>query len=72
MLERLKSAAVDGIVLGVKWALVGLLALFALSWALGDYGILRQRAMNGQRAFEFIQQQVEAAKSQRQPSEPVR
>ena len=61
MWQRLRDAAADGVVLGVKWGLALLLALFSVSWALGDYNQVRQRALNGQQAFEFLQQQVKAS-----------
>lgn len=60
MLERLKAAAADAVVIGVKWAIIAALVLYAVSLTLGDYLIVRQRAYNGQLAYEAI----EAARQQ--------
>lgn len=59
-LDRLRQAAEAGVVLGVKWAIVAAILLVSVSWLLGDYNVVRERAANGQRAFEWIQQQVKA------------
>lgn len=57
MWPRVKYAAEEGLLLGVKWALTVALVLLGVSYLLNDYGIVRQRAQNGQAAFEFLQQQ---------------
>lgn len=63
MLERLKAAVADAVVIGVKWAIIAALVLYAVSLTLGDYLIVRQRAYNGQLAYEAI-----AAARQQQPT----
>lgn len=55
-LMRLRVAAEDGILWGVKIALVLVFLGTALWMIAGDYSVVRQRALNGQRAFEFLQQ----------------
>ena len=61
--ERLIVVVQEAVLIGVRWSVVLVLSLWALSWALGDYGIVRQRALNGQQAFEFIQQQIAQQKA---------
>jgi hypothetical protein len=56
MWTDLKTAARDGLVVGVKLAVATLVILFAVSWFLGDYVVLRQQARNGQIAFDRQQQ----------------
>ncbi len=64
MWTRLKTAAQDGLVFGVKWG-VGLgIPLFLVLWALHDYNIVRQRAEHGQMAYEFIQKAQQAQATQ--------
>ena len=53
---RLRQAAEDGVLLAVKWGVVVIVLGFLGLWALGDYTLVRQRAYNGQIAFEAIQQ----------------
>lgn len=60
---QVRNAAAAGTVVGVKWAMALLIMLASLAMFLGDYQVLRQRAANGQRAFEFIQQQIEQARA---------
>ena len=55
MWARVKEAAEDGLVFGVKALVFLLVLLFGLSWFLGDYTLVRQRAMNGQWAAEQVQ-----------------
>lgn len=64
MRDRLKVAAEEGIVLGVKWGIVIVLVCMAVVFALGDYNIVRQRAANGQQAWEFIQKVNASPKSE--------
>lgn len=59
-LTRLGRAIQDGILWGVKLGLALALTLIALSYVFGDYSIVRQRALNGQRAFEYLQQAMAA------------
>ncbi len=54
MRERLKQAASDGLVLGVKGAVALVVVALAVMLFLGDYSVVRQRALNGQKAFEFL------------------
>lgn len=65
---RLLRAGQEGILWGVKLGLALGLILVAVSYVLGDYSIVRQRALNGQRAFEFLQQQQTARPSPPAPS----
>lgn len=53
--ERVKTASVEGLVLGVKWGVALLVWGFLILWALHDYNTVRQRALHGQEAYEFIQ-----------------
>lgn len=57
-LDRLREAFESGVILGVKWAIAVGLLLIGVSYVLNDYGIVRERALNGQRAFEYLQQQL--------------
>lgn len=65
--DRLRDAIEDGMVIGVKWALAVGLILIGVSYVLNDYGIVRQRAMNGQAAFEYLQQQIAAQQKAQAP-----
>ena len=60
---RLVEAAQEGVLIAAKWAIVLAVVLLTVSYLLNDYGIVRQRALNGQQAFELIQQQIAATKS---------
>jgi hypothetical protein len=53
--QRLKTAAEEGLVCGVKWAVAILIVAVVIAWALGDYAVVRQRSLNGQVAFECWQ-----------------
>jgi len=55
----IKSAAVDGVVLGVKYGIAAVLIVIAVSWLLGDYGVTRQRAAAGQRAYDALVKQAQ-------------
>lgn len=59
--ERLRIAVEWAILWGVKIAIVLAIVLISVSYLLGDYNIVRERALNGQRAFEFIQAQSKAS-----------
>lgn len=67
MIASLKEAAVAGLLIGVKWAVIIVVIAAALSIFLGDYGVTRQRALNGQKAFEFLAAQPQ----QQQAAAPV-
>ena len=72
MWQRLSEAAQSGIVIGVKYGIALVLMLLSVSWILGDYQAVRERARNGQAAFEFLQQQVQRQQqSQSQSQAPV-
>lgn len=58
--DRLKNAAQDGIVWGVKIALAVGLVVVAVSYLLGDYSQTRTRAIKGEQAFTYIQQTLAA------------
>ncbi len=61
IMASLKTAAREGLLLGVKYGVVLLVLGFLILWALGDYAITRQRAVNGQMAFEAIQRAQQQA-----------
>ena len=65
--ERLLVAVQESVLLGVKWAITVAFVLFAVAYLLNDYGLVRQRALNGQQAFEFIAQQQQRAAQQKGP-----
>ena len=67
--RRLSAALQEGLVLGVKWGVALLVVGFLILWALKDYGTVRQRALHGQEAFEFIQK-VQAQAAQAPPPAP--
>lgn len=48
--------------LGVKYGIAAIVVLVAISWMLGDYAVVRQRALNGQRAFEFLERAAPPSK----------
>lgn len=56
--QDLATAARDGLVLGVKYGIALLAVGVLIACALGDYAIVRQRALNGQIAFETLQQRA--------------
>ena len=71
MWARCRTAAQEGTVLGVKYGIAVLLTIWAVAWLLGDYSVVRQRALNGQHAFEYIQrviQQQEGATTNARPN----
>jgi len=53
--ERVSTAAQEGLVLGVKWGIALLAVAILILYAISDYNTVRQRAYNGQLAFEAIQ-----------------
>jgi hypothetical protein len=68
--QRVRQAAADGLIFAVKWTVALGAVLFLLLWALKDYNIVRQRAANGQAAYEFIQKAQEQAQKAQQPAKP--
>ena len=42
--ERLRQVVQDGVLVGVKWLIVSLFALFGVGWALNDYAFVRDQA----------------------------
>lgn len=71
MMNRLKVAAIDGLVVGVKWAIVIAIIGFMLVMLSGDYLVTRQRSIAGQNALDFINQQIDAAKKQQTQAAPI-
>ncbi len=59
-LGRMKTAAEWAVLLGIKIAIVVAIVLVSVSFVLGDYNIVRGRAANGERAWEWIQSQQPA------------
>lgn len=60
LLSKVRAAAEWGLLWGIKLALAVGLVVLSVAYLLNDYGIVRQRAQNGQAAFEFLQQQLAA------------
>lgn len=67
---RLRAAIEDGVLWGVKVGLTVAFVLVAVSYVVNDYGIVRQRALNGQRAYEWIEQQIAAQQKAREQVKP--
>ena len=65
--QRCVEAVQDAVLLGVKAMIVVLMTLWAVSWLVNDYGVVRQRALAGQRAFDYIQKVVLAHKDAPKP-----
>lgn len=57
---EIKAAARDGLILGVKLGTALAIVGVVLTWALGDYFTVRQRALHGQQAYEYLQRQQAA------------
>lgn len=70
MLTKLKDAAEAGLLWGVRIGVALLVMGLLLSWMVGDYTLTRQRAANGQRAFEFIERQLQQQQQQARPPAP--
>lgn len=67
---RVKAAAVDGLIVGVKWGVTLLVITVLQSWWAGDYALVRSAARNGQIAFNTLQQMAQqqaAAQKARMP-----
>ena len=64
MRERLRQAATDGLVLGVKYGVALAVLAAVILLCLGDYGVTRQRAYNGQLAHEYLQKMVQQQQTQ--------
>lgn len=58
--DRAKEAAEWAILWGVKLSIVIGIVFISVSYLLGDYNIVRGRAANGERAWEWIQSQQPA------------
>ena len=58
-----REAIRRGSIRAIEWSVVLAVVILTISYLLNDYGIVRQRALNGQQAFEFIQQQIAAQKA---------
>lgn len=43
-LQRLTVTAQEGVLIGVKWLIVTIIALFGVGWFLGDYAAVRDQA----------------------------
>ena len=54
MWNALKAAACEGTLLGVKYGVALLILAAVLLLLAGDYNVVRERALNGQIAFEKI------------------
>ena len=63
MWDALKTAAAEGCVLGVKWAIAVVIVAFTLGWIAQDYQIVRLQARNGEQAWRVMQQQARAAQA---------
>jgi hypothetical protein len=66
MLSRLREAAVDGLVLAIKYGVVVLVVGSLMVLIAQDYWSVRQSARQGAAAFAFIQQQLQKP----QPTQP--
>jgi hypothetical protein len=69
MWSQFRLAAIEGVLLGVKWGLVVLIVLVVFSlWSglVSDYNLTKQRALNGEAAAEKLDQLLKA-----QPSKPA-
>jgi hypothetical protein len=64
--SRVKVAAADGLVLGIKWGLAAAGFAVVVLLFLGDYAVVRGRATNGQAAYEALR----AAQAQSRPDVP--
>ena len=58
---RLKAAAEDAVIAGVKCAIVLLVVVVAFGWLLNDYRLVRQAAFNGQQVYNALRAQQQAA-----------
>lgn len=52
---RLWQATEEGMLWGVKLTIAAAILLLGMSYLVGDYNVVRERAMNGQQAFEYLQ-----------------
>lgn len=64
---RVKRAAEDGIVAGVRYGVALLLICLALMFTVGDYYVTRNKA---NAAVQWIQQQIDAAQKAQRPAQP--
>ena len=56
--SRVKIAAEEAVMIGIKIVVISAIILAAFSVVVGDYSVVRQRAVNGQQAFEFVQKKI--------------
>jgi len=57
---RFMRAIEAGLLLGAKWLIVIVLVGLGVGYVLQDYAIVRQRAYNGQLAYEALTRQAQA------------
>lgn len=69
MKNKLKQAAEEGILLGVKFGLASIISILLLGFIAKDYLETRQNALLGRAAAEYIQKAIEAQKKEA-PSAP--
>ena len=67
---RLTATVQQAVLIGGKWMIVAVLSLWAIGWVLGDYAVVRERALHGQQGFEYLQQQVAAQQKAAKPGQP--
>ena len=58
--SRVKIAAEEAVMIGIKIVVISAIILAAFSVVVGDYSVVRQRAVNGQQAFEFVQKKIQS------------
>ena len=62
--HRLSVAVQEGVLIGVKWLIVSLIALFGVVWFIGDYAAVREQA-------RYVAQIRQAAQAQAKPARPA-
>lgn len=68
--ERFTAMVQEAVLIGVKWLIVSVIALFGVGWILNDYGVIRDQAryVMQVRQQQAQQQQAQAAAQQARPS----
>ena len=66
---RFMRAIEAGLLLGAKWLIVIVLVGLGVGYVLQDYGIVRQRAYNGQLAYEALTRRAQVRQPQAPPAE---
>lgn len=61
---RLKVAVQEGVLIGVKWLIISLIALFGVGWFLNDYASIRDQA-------RYVAQVRLAQQQQQQQARPT-